>query len=341
MPFDLHPINRLHAEGAPDFVTTDAGRILEQLKGFFEAETGRTLSPSQVEVYLLETAALMFAIRASEDQLGFENCFVAWADAASLEAHGMGRNTARLQPTPATTTLRFATAAPALTRMRIPAGTRVSDAAGQVQFLTVDVAYIETGGAEIDVKAQATDAGSFANGFPADTLTSIVDPVPGIATVSNLTETGNGADIEPLDRYRARVALAFERIGDGLSKERYLSTVLGWNARCIAAEITRPQPGHVNIYPLMDDGAPSAEELAALLSLFNESNIHQGDFIQTVAPPPHTFAITLALSNPDATNPESLFAPVTTEGRPRRPHGRSPGRICREYHPYRHRRGGV
>jgi phage-related baseplate assembly protein len=305
MSFDLHPINRLNTEGAPDFVTAESDRILEKLKGFFEDETGRTLSPSQSEMYLLETAAYMFAIRASEDQLGFENCFVAWAQEKFLEARGIGRNTERLQPSPATTTLRFATEVQALTRIRIPVGTRVSDPAGQAQFLTRSVAYIEVGGSEIDVSAEASQPGSFANGFPAASLTSIVDPVPGIATVTNLTETGNGADIEALSRYRARVALAFERIGDGLSKERYFSNVLGWNARCIAVEIARPQPGYVSIYPLMDTGAPNAEELASLLSIFNESNIHQGDFIQVFPPEAHEFAFTLGLtlSYPDAQEP--------------------------------------
>lgn len=305
MSFDLHPINQLNASGAPDFVTADADKIEAILKQYFEDETGRTLSPSQAEMYLLETAAYMFAIRAGEDQLGFENCFVAWAREKFLEARGAGRNTERLPASPATTTLRFATEAPALTRIRIPAGTRVSDAAGQAQFLTLDVAYIDVGATQIDVKAQATKTGTFANGFPIGTLSAIVDPVIGVASVANLTETGNGAGIEQLSRYRARIALAFERIGDGLSQERYQADVLGWNARCIAVEITRPEPGHVNIYPLMDTGAPNAEELASLLAVFDESNIHQGDFIQVFAPTDHEFSCTLALtlSEPDAEEP--------------------------------------
>ncbi len=302
MSFEHHPVNRLNAKDAPDFVTVDADRILEKLKGFFEAETGRTLSPSQAEMYLLETAAYMFTLRAAEDQRGFENCFVAWAQEKFLEARGAGRNVERLQPRPATTMLRFVADSPALTRIHIPAGTRVSDAAGQLQFLTLEAAYIEAGSTAAHAPAEATQVGSFANGFPVGSLTSIIDPVPGVSTVSNLTETGNGADIESLDRYRARVALAFEHIGDGLSKERYLADVLGWSARCVAVEITRPQPGYVNIYPLMDSGAPNAEELDSLQAVFDESNTHQGDFIQVFAPEMHGFSFTLALtlSSPDA-----------------------------------------
>jgi uncharacterized phage protein gp47/JayE len=296
MSFEQHPINRLNAEGAPEFVTAEAGRILERLKGFFEEETGRTVSPSQAEMYLLETAAYMFAIRAAEDQQGFENCFVAWAQEPFLEARGAGRNIERLQARPATTTLRFEAENAALARIRIPAGTRISDPAGQAQFRTLDVAYIEVGQTFADVSAEATLAGSFANGFPPGSLSALVDPVPGIHLVASLTETGNGAEIEDLSRYRARVALAFERVGEGLSKERYLTDVLGWNARCIAVDIARPQPGYVHIHPLMDTGAPNPEELASLMAVFDESNVHQGDFIQVFAPEAHVFGFTLALT---------------------------------------------
>lgn len=79
MPSDLHPINQLNAAGAPDFVTLEAQTLLDQAKAHFEAGTGRTLSPSQVEMYLLETIAYMLAVRGGEEQLAFENGLVAYA----------------------------------------------------------------------------------------------------------------------------------------------------------------------------------------------------------------------------------------------------------------------
>ena len=63
-----HPINFLNALGAPAFVTTDAASILETMKAYFEEETGRTLSPSQTEMYLLETAAYMMGVFTAENQ---------------------------------------------------------------------------------------------------------------------------------------------------------------------------------------------------------------------------------------------------------------------------------
>lgn len=302
MPSDLASITELNAAGAPDFVTIEAQRLLDLAIAHFEAETGRTLSPSQVEMYLLETIAYMFALRGMEEQLAFENCFVAYARGPWLDRHGADRNTPRLQAAQASTTLRFATAQPAASQILIPAGTRVGDAGGLVQFATQEAALLPAGQSGIDVPAAATQSGITANGFPVGALSVLVDPVPGLSSVTNLTETGGGAEVESDTRYRERLPLAFERIGDGLNRERYVSDVLGWNARCIDVHIDRPQPGYVDIYPLMDTGEPNAQEIASLLAVFNESNTHQGDFIQVQAPTPHEFTVELhlVLSDPEA-----------------------------------------
>jgi uncharacterized phage protein gp47/JayE len=298
-----HPtISQLNAAGAPNFITAEAQDLLDKAVAHFEELTGRTLSPSQVEMYLLETIAYMLSVRGAEEQLGFENCFVAYAGAEGLKWHGTGRNMPRLAASSATTVLRFSTENPVTNRIRVPQGTRVSDSGGLVQFLTLEVAYIEANQAQVDIKSEATAAGIFANGFPVGSLSEIVDPVPGVVAATNLTATGAGAEIEEVERYRERLPLAFERIGDGLAKERYVSDVFGWNVRCIAVEVTRPQAGYVNIWPLMDTGAPNAEERASLLAVFDASNTHQGDFIQVQTPSSHDFGFILALtlSDPDA-----------------------------------------
>lgn len=305
MSFEDHPINLLNAAGAPDFVTVEAQLLLDRAISFFEAGTGRTLSPSQVEMYLLETIAYMMSVRGGEEQLALENGFVAYSRDKWLDLHGADRSTPRLEAVPATTTLRFSRIGPAVSRIRIPAGTRVSDAGGQVQFATQELAYIEAGQAQIDVSAASLALGMGSNNYPIGALSIIIDTVPGIASVTNLTVTGAGAEREETARYRVRVALAFERLGDGLTQERYVSDVLAWNARCIDVDVQRPQAGHVNIYPLMDSGAPNPEEIASLQDDFGESNTHQGDFIQVFAPTAQVFAFELALtlSDPDAEAP--------------------------------------
>jgi len=299
---DVAPITALNQAGAPEFVTLEAKKWLDLAKAHFEGNTGRTLSDSQAEMYLLETIAYVLGLRAAEEQLGFENCFVAYQRGNWLDITGADRNTPRLQAAPAATTLRFTAPQPAVSQILIPAETRVSDVGGLVQFATQTAAFIAAGQTSIDVPAEATAPGIAANGFSVGALTSLVDPIPGVSAVTNLTETGGGAEVEGDARYRERLPLAFERIGDGVNGERYKSDVLGWNARCIDVDIDRPQPGYVDIYPLMDTGAPNAEEIASLLSVFNESNIHQGDFIQVQIPTAYEFTgeLHLVVSDPEA-----------------------------------------
>lgn len=294
MPAD-HPIETINAAGAPDFVQGDAAALLARAKSYFEEATGRTLSPSQVEMYLLETAAYLVSIVAAEEQLGLEGATVAFAKGDDLDRLGADRNTPRLDASAATTTLRFSTAAPALAAITISPGTRVSDTAGQVHFLTLDTAVIGIGAQSVDVAAKAAQTGAQANGFPAGTIDKLIDPVPGIAAIENLTETGNGAARETDARYRTRLAMAFERLGLGLSRERYVADVLAWNARCIDVAVIRPEPGHVHIHPLMDTGAPNAAELADLKAIFDDSNTHQGDYIQVLPPVAHSFDLELDL----------------------------------------------
>ncbi|WP_299773131.1 baseplate J/gp47 family protein [uncultured Tateyamaria sp.] len=302
MSSDVAPITELNQTGAPNFVTQEAERLLALAKAKFEADTGRALSESQQEMYLLETIAYMLTLRGAEEQLAFENCFVAYARSNWLDVIGADRNTPRLQAAPAVTTLRFTAPQQAAAQILIPAGTRVADTGGVVQFATQTLAVIPAGQASVDILAQATVAGSTTNGFSINALTVLIDPVPGISAVSNLTETGGGAEVESDARYRERLPLAFERIGDGLNRERYESDVLGWNARCIDVHVDRPQPGYVDIYPLMVTGAPNAQEIASLSSVFNDSNIHQGDFIKVQIPTAHEFTAELHLfvSEPEA-----------------------------------------
>ncbi|WP_282093029.1 baseplate J/gp47 family protein [Epibacterium ulvae] len=294
MTFENHPINILNAEGAPEFVVSDAKALLDQAIGHFESETGRTLGPSQVERYLLHTIAFMFSVWAARTQLALENNTVAYGRDDGLERLGADRETPRLDAQPATTFLQF-DAMPDHTGIAIPTGTRVGHTSSNVQFRTADPAFISSTQTQVTVVAEATETGVYSNGLAIGALNVPIDVIPGIAAVMNVTATSGGADRESINRYRARLPGAFERIGNGLTHEHYVDDVFAWNARCVDVDVSRPQPGYVDISPLMDTGAPTEEELASLLSTFGETNIHQGDYIRTLAPISHDFTFTLVL----------------------------------------------
>ena len=91
---EIHPINQLYAAGAPDFVTHDAETLLSQAIAHFEAGTGRSLSPMQVETYLL---ACYRYIELNPVRAGMvtDPGQYRWS---SYRANGLGQPDARLTP---------------------------------------------------------------------------------------------------------------------------------------------------------------------------------------------------------------------------------------------------
>lgn len=294
MSFDDHPINVLNRAGPPKFVETDAQVILDQQIAHFEAETGRTLSPSQVEMYSLETQSYMLSLRGAEEQRAFESNLVAYADGASLDEIGPDRNTPRLLAQSSTTVLRFVLDAPAVTRIKIPKGTRVGDVNEVVQFQTTADATLEVGEVTKDIAAGALKKGISANGFAVGAIASLIDTVPGITSVQNIFETGGGANIEPNNRYRVRIALANEKISRGGGRQTYRALVFDFNARINDVAIIQPQRGYDDIYPLVDTGGLTELEKTQLLKSL-EGKVPQGDIITIRDPIDHGFDVTLEL----------------------------------------------
>ena len=92
----------------------------------------------------------------------------------------------RNQATAATCTLRFTLSAERETATAIPQGTRVASS-GAVYFATDEYAEIPAGSTTVDVPATCTETGSAGNGLTAGELSTIVDPVPYVASVTKPT----------------------------------------------------------------------------------------------------------------------------------------------------------
>lgn len=294
MSFEAHPINQLYRAGPPQFVTTDAKTLLAKAVAKVETDTGRKISPSQVESFVLDAVAYMLSVRGEEEQQAIARQYLAYQDGKDLDNFGVSCERPRLKASAATANVTFSAVA-GHSRIQIPAGTRVGDSAGQVQFATAAAAWVEVGQASVTVQAVAVELGVGANGFAVGALDSLVDPIAGISSVSNVTASAGGAAAESDDHYRGRLAMRFERLGDGVPRERYVIDVFDWSARCVAVHVGRPSAGCVSISPLMDTGAPTASELAQLQSFFDKSFLHQGDDVTVGAPASHDFSFTLIL----------------------------------------------
>lgn len=284
-----YSLDRLRALPRPTLYTTDPGAWRQMLVERFEALTGRTLYPAQVETLLIEFTAYAMGVLGVEAQMTAEEHLVAFASERGLELLGANRSTPRLPAASARTRVRFSIGAPIGVAMVIAAGTRIGGGvASGATFATIAPAVIPAGATTAEVDAVATTIGAAANGFAPGQLTIMLDPVAGVS-VTNLTASDGGADIEAVDAWRLRVANAHERISTMGSRTGYRETAMGVSAAIIDVAVVRPQPCHIDIYALTATGAAGANLMAAIAAAFDADAVLDwrfGDLVTVKSPTP-------------------------------------------------------
>lgn len=280
-----YSLDALKALSLPSLFTSDAATWKNQLVAWFEAETSRTLYPMQIEMLLIETLAYAMGVLGQEGQMVIEQHLVATAGMDGLMRLGANRSTPRLPASKAQTTLRFSISQVHSAGVYIPSDTIVS-AGGDAYFKVLKPVVIGAGQLWVDVGAEAVHEGSLYNDFIAGQINALVDPIGGVS-VTNITTSSGGADIEDVELYRLRVANAFERISTGGSYSWYRETAMGASSAIIDVAIVRPEPCYIDIYPLTLDGAASIDlrnQVRATFRTRDALDIRFGDEV-TVKPP--------------------------------------------------------
>ena len=139
-----------------------------------------------------------------------------YASGTVLDALGARYGCNRISPTPATVTLRFSMEATVSSNVLIPEGTRATPD-NEVYFKTIEAAVIQAGNLYVDVEAECCTTGASYNDYLVDSIKQMVDIVPYVDNVTNITTTYGGGDGEPYpeedggtgdDHYRERIKLA-------------------------------------------------------------------------------------------------------------------------------------
>ncbi len=286
----------------PDFIDRDPQRIERDAIARYEALTDKTLYPAQPERLLLDVLNYREALLRIAIQDAAEQNLVNYARGANLEHLGALLGVTRLQPSKARTTLRF-TKDPGAVGMSIvvPAGTRAStnNVLEQFLFATETNLTIPAGETIGDAIADCSLSGTAANGLSIGAINNLFDRVPGIASVSSLTTTAGGADLESDERLRTRVKLAPNLFSVAGSYGAYLYWILTSDQSIIDAAIIRgeyPRLVQVFIYPLTESGLPSIEVLDRVTDLVSAETIRPlTDEVLVEAPTEAPYTITASV----------------------------------------------
>lgn len=193
---------------------------------------------------------------------------LALADGGNLDHLAVLVGVSRLGARNAITTLEFALSAIQPSATTIPAGTRVSVNKGDVLFATMVTLEIPAGETKGQVKAACTNSGNAGNGFLPGQIRSLVDPLPWVQSVKNVTTTAGGSDVEGDENLRERTQLAPESFSVAGPRGSYESLAREAHQDIVDVAVVGPpetDPGNVLIYPLMKDGGLPTQDILDLV----------------------------------------------------------------------------
>ena len=265
MPDEMNAIKNLPDISFIDNKTIDQVRqeMVADYESFISEATGQTVTLERSSVHRMElyaAAAQIYQAMQYIDRQGKQN-ILKYSYSDFLDNLAIFKGVTRNPATAATTTLRFTLSAERDTATGIPQGTRVSTA-GSIYFATDVYAEIPAGSTTVDVPATCTVAGTDGNGFSVGELSTIVDPIPYVASVSNTTATEGGAEIESDDDLAERVFLAPGAYSTAGPEDGYLYHAKAYSAAIGDVVATSNQAaGTVDIVFIMADGSTPGEEM--------------------------------------------------------------------------------
>lgn len=252
-----------------DFVVKDVDKIKSELIRDFEEVSGRTLYSGDPLRLLILTFANYFALLQNNIDLSAKQNLLKYADDGFIENIGALIGVERQAAKTATVSVRFVLSEIQESSVIIPKGTRVT-CDNKIYFRTTEEREIKEGEIFTVVEAECMEIGTIGNGYYEGQINKIVDPFGYLVSVENVTVSSGGADKESVENFRERILMApesFSTAGAGGAYEYFAKTA---NQDIDDVSVVSPNPGEVEIIPLMRNGIlPTEEILKSVMEVCN------------------------------------------------------------------------
>lgn len=172
----------------------------------------------------------------------------------------------REQAKPARVMVRFTLSEVRPNTIEIPQGTQVTD--GSMYFETEQYAEIKPGSGYIDVECVCLVSGSDGNDLQPGEINTLVNPIPYVASVSNIEETAGGVDIEDDDSMKERVYIAPSSYSVAGPEDAYRYWVKTFNSGISDVLVQSENPVDVIVEFIMSDGELPTTGLIQGLQLY-------------------------------------------------------------------------
>lgn len=253
------------AEKDPNIIKTE---IISGYESAFREATGEriTLYPGDPRrLFLLSIAEIIILQRNIIDWTAKQN-MLAYSTGSRLDHLGLLLGVTRLPAQRARVTIRFNLSAVRPNTALISMGTRVTPSDNEIYFTTSENLEIPAGELSGEVSALALESGGSSNGLLPGQINKLVDPLPYIQGISNVTASEGGADVEDDENLRERIRLAPESFSNAGSMGAYQFWARSASQLIVDVGVHSPEPGMVNIYPLLKNGEIPGQEILDLVT---------------------------------------------------------------------------
>lgn len=272
---------------------TVTNELLTGYAEYYEQATGIApeLKPANRDRIILQSAALLlYQIIELIDREGKSN-LLKYATGSALDNIAVIKRLSREPAQPAKTTLRFSLAEARPDDVTVPAGTRVCTES-EIVFFTTEAVTIEAGKVDVTVLAEAEVPGLSGNGYPAGTVTELMDLVPYIDSVTNTVITSGGKDVQSDEDFTLDIYNAPRGTSMGGPEDAYEALAYKFDPAVSDVKPVSPQPCYVDIYFLMDGKLPTSAEVTAMGKYFSPKSMRPlGDRVSGKAPAEVTYNI--------------------------------------------------
>lgn len=274
-----------------DFLEIDSAKLYTSIIGSLMDSCDEALYPGDERRIFGEGIVALFVSMFSLFNDKAKQRTLRYARGNVLDAIGERYNVPRAEPTMSSAVFRFSVSEAQSENIIIPTGTRIT-ADGGIYFATIETAVLPAWSTSVDIIAKCTTGGAYYNGYAVGTISTLVDLIPYISKVENITVSTGGSDGDPYneegdEKYRERIRLspAIQSTAGPESAYRYF--VMSADPEIIDVAIVCPedQPNVVNLYPLMVGGnLPSEEVLQKVLDTLSDDVRPMTDHVNAFPP---------------------------------------------------------
>ncbi|MCT8975486.1 baseplate J/gp47 family protein [Clostridium sp. CX1] len=256
-----------------NFLEKDPEKIENDMLSYVETQTGITLSNADPRRKFIQGLVLYVTQERNNLNYALKQNLLAYAEDDFLDHKGEDVSTPRLGASAAVTTMKFIIEENRVDVLTIPKGTRflVGD---NTYFATDETLTVPAGENTIQIAATCTEAGITGNGYLPGEITNLVDPLPWVKEVKNITTSNGGVDIEDDNPYAERIRIAPESFSVAGPEGAYEYWAKTASQDIIDVKVDSPSEGTVDIRILLQDGKlPSEEMIDKVLEICSDKKI--------------------------------------------------------------------